>query len=336
MIIFMFLSKFTLLLFILNFLGTSLVLAQDSTPTPVGTPQVIGTPATLSKILKKYCTKIDDQFKKYRWGESGCDHVPWQHVRNSVKGDPIMWVSFGDESFKKNPEKNITLIMCGVHGDEITPVKFCFDIIHELRSNPSVSQNKLIVVAPIVNPDSFFIKKPSRTNARGVDVNRNFPTEDWKKLAQHLWKRNYRSDPRRNPGTRANSEPEVIFQVNLIKLYAPGKIISVHAPLTLLDYDGPDDLKQVKNAEGKGYELLVQMSQKASSYQVKKFPYYPGSLGNYAGQERKIPTYTVELPSTDPAQSKNYWSLFREAILHAVESSLTPDNSSKSDQKTQE
>ncbi|MFZ4714815.1 MAG: M14 family zinc carboxypeptidase [Bacteriovoracaceae bacterium] len=289
-----------------------------------------------SKVVLSYCGKIENEFKKYRWDSANCNETSWQHVRNSVNGDPLIWVSFGDETFKKNPAKNITLLMCGVHGDEITPIKFCFDVIKELKQKPEMSEGKLVVVAPIVNPDSFFTEKPTRTNAQGVDVNRNFPTEDWKKLALSLWKKNYKSDIRRFPGTKPMSEPEVVFQVNLIKLYAPGKIISVHAPLTLLDYDGPDDLKHVKNQGKKGYELLVQMSQKASSYQVKKFPYYPGSLGNYAGQERKIPTYTIELPSTDPAQSKAYWELFREAISHALNSDLTAENPSESDKKTQE
>jgi protein MpaA len=290
----------------------------------------------LTKALAKYCEKIENEFKKYRWGNSGCESTNWQHVRNSVKGDPLFWVSFGDELLKKNPDKNISLVMCGVHGDEITPIKFCFDIIDELKKKPDMSKDKLIVVAPIVNPDSFFTPSPSRTNSRGVDVNRNFPTEDWKKLALSLWKKHYKSDKRRFPGHKPLTEPEVIFQVNLIKLYGPGKIISVHAPLTLLDYDGPDDLKHEKNQGKKGYELLVQMSQKASGYQVKKFPYYPGSLGNYAGQERKIPTYTVELPSSDPAQSKEYWDLFRESIVHALDSDLTNENQIESEKKTQE
>jgi protein MpaA len=291
---------------------------------------------SLSKALTQYCEKIDSEFKKYKWGNANCENTNWQHVRNSVKGVPLIWVSFGDETFKKNPEKNISLVMCGVHGDEITPIKFCFDIISELKQKPELSKNKLIVIAPIVNPDSFFTANPSRTNAQGVDVNRNFPTEDWKKLALSLWKKHYKSDKRRFPGYKPLSEPEVVFQVNLIKLYSPGKIISVHAPLTLLDYDGPDDLKHEKNQGKKGYELLVQMSQKASGYQVKKFPYYPGSLGNYAGQERKIPTYTVELPSSDPAQSKEYWELFRESIMLALDSDLTNENQLESDKKTQD
>lgn len=286
---------------------------------------VFASTPNLTPALKNYCIKIDKEFQRYKWGPSLCDTHDWHHVRNSVKGDPLVWLHFGNEEFQKLPGKNITMIMCGVHGDEITPVKFCFDIITELKNNPELSKDKLIIISPIVNPDSFFIKKPTRTNNRGVDVNRNFPTEDWKKLAIKLWKEQYRSDKRRYPGKTPLSEPEVVFQVNLIKLYLPTKIISVHAPLTLLDYDGPEDLKKEHSGASKGYELLVQMSQKASDYSVKKFPFYPGSLGNWAGQERKIPTYTIELPSSDPAQSENYWKLFKDSIIHAINQDLTTE-----------
>ena len=80
--------------------------------------------------------------------------------------------------------------MCGVHGDEITPIKFCFDLIEDLNNNPQIiGENNIVIVAPIVNPDSFFKKKPTRTNARGIDINRNFPTKDWHKQALKLWKK---------------------------------------------------------------------------------------------------------------------------------------------------
>ena len=55
----------------------------------------------------------------------------------------------------KSP-RNTTLILCGVHGDEITPIKFCYDIMKHVESNKKFYSEKLIVIAPIVNPDSFF------------------------------------------------------------------------------------------------------------------------------------------------------------------------------------
>lgn len=60
------------------------------------------------------------------------------------------------------------------------------------------------------------------------------------------------------------------------------------------------------------------MSKKANGYRVKNYPFFPGSLGNYAGNERKIPTYTLELPSSDNRNHKKYWKMFRESIDFAL------------------
>jgi murein peptide amidase A len=266
-------------------------------------------------LVKKFCDKLEEKFKGLGWSKSNCDQVAWEQVRTSVKGDPLIWTTYGAK--EGTPDVDVTLILCGVHGDEITPVKFCFDIMEHLKQNPTEFAQKLIVVVPIVNPDSFFIKRPTRVNARGVDINRNFPTSDWNKNALTFWKNRYKSDKRRYPGKKAMSEPEVVFQVNLIKRYKPKKILTVHAPLTLIDYDGPT------STGNKGQELLIQMSQKVKGYKVQSYPFFPGSLGNYAGNENNIPTYTIELPSSDPAKSGEYWDMFKEAINSAILHDIT-------------
>ena len=286
-------------------------------------------PIKQTKAVKNYCKKVDKRFKKYKWKQSGCEHIPWHHVRNSNKGDPLIWTVFGDEKTHKKVPRNATMFLCGVHGDEITPVKFCFDLIHFLEDNfDDQYSDTLIVVAPIVNPDSFFKRRPTRTNARGVDINRNFPTNDWYKKAIKLWRNRYRADKRRYPGKKPKSEPEVVFQVNLLARYNPGKIISVHAPLTMLDYDGPGEglAKQLsKNKKGKvANQLLVQMSQKASGYRVKNYPFFPGSLGNYAGNERSIPTITLELPSSDYTKTRKFWKLFKSSMHDAIITDMRP------------
>lgn len=276
-----------------------------------------------TKAVRDYCRKIDKKFLHWGWGLSRCEEYNWHHVRNSYKGDPLIWTVFGDEAAHKKDKKDMTMIMCGVHGDEITPIKFCFDVIRHLERiqagiEPGQEElkNKLIVVAPIVSPDSFFIRRPTRTNARGVDLNRNFPTKDWNKDALRLWKHRYSKDKRRFPGKKPLSEPETLFQVNLIKRYGPNKILSVHAPLTILDYDGPEELG-VKISH-KATQLLLQMSREAKGYRIKNYPFFPGSLGNYAGNERSIPTYTLELPSSDNRKHKVYWKRFKKAIHYAL------------------
>ncbi len=287
-----------------------------------------------TKAVSDFCNKIEDKFLNYGWSHSFCDSFDWNHVRNSVLGDPLMWVVYGDEEAHKEEPRNMTLVMCGVHGDEITPIKFCFDILHYLyqTTHTEIGKQKLkdnlIVVVPIVSPDSFFKKRPTRTNARGVDVNRNFPTKDWNKSARKLWVSRYGKDKRRDPGKSSMSEPETLFQVNLIKRYNPTKIISVHAPLTLLDYDGPTMAHKHLHELGSSAEsLLDQMSKMAKGYTVKNYPFFPGSLGNYAGNERNIPTITLELPSSDNRKHKEYWEQFKHSIDYAIfHSSLKKSN----------
>ncbi|EQC46391.1 zinc carboxypeptidase [Bacteriovorax sp. BSW11_IV] len=285
-----------------------------------------------SPALNQYCNKINKTFLHWGWGVSRCKNYNWKHVRNSVNGDPLIWAVFGNEEKEKDPTVDRTMIFCAVHGDEITPVKFCFDIMTHIERiyaglEPGYEelQNKLIIVAPIVSPDSFFTTKPSRTNARGVDLNRNFPTQDWDKEALHLWKHRYAADKRRFPGHKAMSEPETRFQVNLIRRYKPNKILSVHAPLTFLDYDGPETLG-VKIAH-KATQLLLNMSKAAQGYKMKNYPFFPGSLGNFAGNEMGIPTYTLELPSSDNRKHKVYWERFKTAVHFAMLHDLRDEHS---------
>ena len=304
--------RFILPLLVGSLLLFSSLMAQEPTPSPVTSKVHELTPA-----IKGYCEKLKKKFADYRWGEPECEKYQWNHVRNSNLGTPLIWTVFGDET---NPvaAQNTTIVLCGVHGDEITPVKFCWDTLKELQTNHTFT-DKVVVVAPLVAPDSFFIPKPTRTNGRGVDVNRNFPTQDWHADAHKRWKQI--KDKRKFPGHKPASEQETVFQMNLILRYKPNKVVSVHAPLTLLDYDGPN----LTGKDGKPAKaLLEQMSEKSSGYKISNYPIFPGSLGNWAGKEKHIPTYTLELPNSDPRDSQKFWELFKDALLTAVDNKMKP------------
>lgn len=278
--------------------------AQEQAPPP---------PAGITEPVKKLCDSLKTKFDEYKWGDPRCEDFTWNHVRNSDLGTPLIWTVFGEE--KSAGADNTTIVLCGVHGDEITPVKFCWDLMRDLKANHEF-KDKVVIVAPVVAPDSFIKPRPTRTNGRGVDVNRNFPTGDWLKEAHRRWKSAYRSDKRKFPGKKAASEQETVFQMNLVLRYKPNKIISVHSPLTLLDYDGPS----LTNETGKPAKALLEgMSAKSANYKVQNYPVFPGSLGNWAGLEKNIPTYTLELPNSNPHETDKWWTMFKDAMFMALD-----------------
>jgi protein MpaA len=103
---------------------------------------------SLTDPIKKMCSQLETKFQEYNWGAPLCENFNWNHIRNSNLGTPLIWTVFGDEN-SDAAKANTTLILCGVHGDEITPIKFCWDLMNELNIN-KMSHDKLIVIAPLV------------------------------------------------------------------------------------------------------------------------------------------------------------------------------------------
>ena len=133
---------------------------------------------------------------------------------------------------------------------------------------------------PALNPDGLLQPRPTRTNARGVDLNRNFPTPNWVRDAPEYWAKRTNKDPRRYPGPTPLSEPESKFLQETMERWKPDLIVSIHAPYGVLDYDGPSI-----PPERLGRLFLDRVG------------IFPGSLGHYGGVHRGVPVVTIELPS---------------------------------------
>ncbi len=264
------------------------------------------------EATEKWCAEIRTTVTAMKWKMDPCvDGVAWKHEKTSVEGRPLMYAEFGDPAAKQNT----TLILSAVHGDEITPVYLGFQLVNWLKEHSGELKNMYIVVAPLVNPDGFFRKPRTRMNARGVDVNRNFATRDWETAALKTWKGRFRSDPRRFPGSTARSEPETVFQEELIKNIRPQKVLSVHAPLNFMDYDGPNNLSLKRFPK----EYVQECLKLRTRLKATSSGFFTGSLGNFAGNELGIPTITLELPTADPRQAETYWKKFNTGIRTMIE-----------------
>ncbi len=267
----------------------------------------------IEKTIPELCSTLEKAFIKRKWGHEACslagDESIWKIGGTSVKGRPLIYAVFGDEK-----ATNTTLIFSMVHSDEITPLYLGFQIASWAKENISKLSKTKLVIAPFINPDGFLVVPKTRTNDHGVDCNRNFDTKDWHSDAIKAWKSKFHSDKRRFPGKKPNSEPETLFQKMLIEKYNPNKILSIHSPLNMVDYDGPDHLKL--NEFSRDYvrkceELRKKVNANSSGY-------FPGSLGNYSGRELGIPTVTLELPTAQAEKAIQYWEQFKKGIFTMV------------------
>lgn len=193
-------------------------------------------------------------------------------------GNEIKLLCFSDKDF--SPFYSYFSLIIGVfHGDE-PQGKFLIEKYLEKFPN-----NSLLFI-PCLNPDGMQLG--TRTNANGVDLNRNFPTKNWGEDT---------SQAGDNPtdyfgGEFAGSETETQFVMEVIEEYKPKTILTLHAPYKVVNYDGP-----AKALAEKISEIIKYPVEASIGYPT------PGSFGTYAGIERQIPTITLELDEICPVEN---------------------------------
>jgi protein MpaA len=169
------------------------------------------------------------------------------------------------------------LVVGGIHGDELSSASVALHWIGLAQAAPLQTHWRFI---PALNPDGLFSRPSRRVNANGVDLNRNFPTPNWKRDAPIYWEKRTHKDPRRWPGKTPLSEPESKFLFDEMQRFKPDLIVSIHAPYGVLDFDGP----------------LVPPVHLGRLY-LDQVGIFPGSLGHYGGVHKGMPVVTIELPN---------------------------------------
>ena len=132
----------------------------------------------------------------------------------SYNGRPIRVFHRGD------PDEIRVLVVGCIHGDECAGVRIA-KRLRTGRPRPFLD----LWILPSLNPDGRVAH--TRQNARGVDLNRNFP---------YRWRRGPRG--RYYPGRRPASERETRIAMRLIRRIEPEITIWFHQPLALVDASG--------------------------------------------------------------------------------------------------
>jgi murein peptide amidase A len=132
------------------------------------------------------------------------DRSPWrvEVAGRSAHDRRIVMESFGDPA-----ERTDVLVFGCIHGTECAAIT--------VRPPRTVAVN--VSMVPNLNPDGYALG--TRTNGRGVDLNRNFPTA-WRPIGSP-------GDPEHS-GPRPLSEPETRLAADLIRRLEPRVTIWFH------------------------------------------------------------------------------------------------------------
>lgn len=174
------------------------------------------------------------------------------------------------------------LIHAGIHGEEGETTTV---LSRALRLLPAPSPHCAVVLA--ANPDGLV--RGTRGNARGVDLNRNFPTRDWQPApVTHRFTLDEPSDVLLSPGSAPGSEPETSALMGLVQDLSPEAVIALHAPLGCIDDAKQGSLAQWL-AQRTGLNLVADVG----------YP-TPGSFGTWGGEQGlEVVTYEFSLADTD-------------------------------------
>ncbi|WP_448552437.1 DUF2817 domain-containing protein [Thalassotalea montiporae] len=213
----------------------------------------------------------------------------WQQTNwaSSVLGQTISL--YGSAAPEQLSAASPVLFIGGVHGDEPEGVVLANEWLAWLKSE-NISPPWLLI--PCLNPDGY--QRNKRTNGRGVDLNRNYPSKCWSPAFE---------DERYFPGTAPASEPEISALVTLIEQTKPRLIVHFHSWQPSIVYTG-ESAKSAANmlAESSGYPLQPDIG----------YP-TPGSLGEYGAND--LGTGVICIEEQEGADSQSIFPRFKQGLI---------------------
>ena len=159
------------------------------------------------------------------------------------------------------------VVLASIHGDEAETTVV---VSEALRCLPRGDLKAAVILC--ANPDGML--RGTRGNGRGVDLNRNFPTSNWKPdPVCYKSRANDARDIALSPGSEPASEPETRALLSLLERLKPRAVISLHAALACID-------------DAANSPLGRQLAARCALPLITEIGYpTPGSMGTWASEQ---------------------------------------------------
>jgi len=197
----------------------------------------------------------------------------------SVHGRALVAYAFGTGG-------PVTMYVGAIHGNEPSSSGLMRAWTDDLEANPSLYSGKRVVVVPTINPDG--VAANTRTNAHGVNLNRNFPTDGWVKDINDT--DGYHAG---GGGSEPLSEPEARALASLTTSWQPRLLLSFHAvgSLVMGDPGGYSAGYAAKYASMVGYSDTTYSLNGGFDYNIT------GAYEDWTASKQGIPSMVIELGS---------------------------------------
>jgi len=220
-------------------------------------------------------------------------------IGTSVGGRAITSYRFGSGA-------NPVVYIGAIHGDEKSAKTLMDSWIAELEANADqIPAGRSIIVIPTTNPDGFAAN--SRLNKNSVDLNRNFPANDWKPGVtlpggQYLTT---------GGGVASLSEPESQALAAFVQRERPRMLLTYHAKASIIEANEAGDSMAAAYLYAKTSRYRALSKSQNVSFQHDT----TGALEDWMRDKLGLPALCIELASkTGNELSRNkdaLWAMVR-------------------------
>lgn len=185
------------------------------------------------------------------------------------------------------------LFFAGIHGNEKGAIDMLRTLADAIIVQPNlVSSQKKVVIIPLLNPDGYS-EDLYRTNANGVNLNRNFSTPGWI----------MNPDKETFAGTGPFSEAETRVLQSVVQECMPSSMIAFHSQGGVISPEGsPESI-----ALGDWYASKT-------GYTIYNDWDYPGTATQWFTNTTGNPAITVEIQSHE----KSDWEINERPLLDLI------------------